>query len=420
MKWRELTAEGVSARPAHRREPTAEEPSSEPDHRAAAARVLQELGPCLFASLPRIDQRHKAGQYVQGLLAAEGRKTLRNIAAQLGGEAAQQSVHHFISGSSWEWEPVRQSLGRSAERLVGPQAWVVRSTLIPRSGAQAAGVARHFLPHLGRTAKAQQALGAWLTSERAAVPVDWRLVLPRSWRDDPGRRARANLPADVKVSTAGEYVRDSVPGAVGSWALPRLPVVLDVPQLCPYELVSGRDGTGRPLIMSVCPDTVLTLDEAVLPGAGTQEMPAWRIVDSMKRLWHRTKVPGPGGGGVEGMLAAVPVKAWVADCAGDGPPFLRALLLAEWSAADRRPTWFWLTEATDVPPAHLLRLTRLSGTVTREFTEVSERVGMRDFAGRSFQGWHRHMTLASVAHLAMATAAARHRAAAHGPLSGVA
>ncbi|MFD0383263.1 hypothetical protein ACFQ2B_15545 [Streptomyces stramineus] len=53
---------------------------------------------------------------------------------------------------------------------------------------------------------------------------------------------------------------------------------------------------------------------------------------------------------------------------------------------------------TEVPPAVLLRLGLLTERVDRDFSEVSNRVGAMDFEGRTFGGWHRHMTLSSVAH----------------------
>ncbi|CAM5640480.1 hypothetical protein SAURM35S_09798 [Streptomyces aurantiogriseus] len=38
--------------------------------------------------------------------------------------------------------------------------------------------------------------------------------------------------------------------------------------------------------------------------------------------------------------------------------------------------------------------------VARDLATVGDRVGLRDFEGRSFRGWHRHTTLAAVAHAA--------------------
>jgi hypothetical protein len=52
----------------------------------------------------------------------------------------------------------------------------------------------------------------------------------------------------------------------------------------------------------------------------------------------------------------------------------------------------------DEPPAELLALDRLTDRVDRDFARIADQVGIRDYAGRSYDGWHRHTTLASVAH----------------------
>lgn len=77
----------------------------------------------------------------------------------------------------------------------------------------------------------------------------------------------------------------------------------------------------------------------------------------------------------------------------------RMLLLGEWRPAGRPRRRLWLTNADAPSVLTALRLTRLPGVVVRDFAAISESVGVRDFGGRSFPGWHRHITLASVAHL---------------------
>ena len=42
----------------------------------------------------------------------------------------------------------------------------------------------------------------------------------------------------------------------------------------------------------------------------------------------------------------------------------------------------------------------LSRRVERDLAEVSDGLGIRDFEGRSYRGWHHHMTMVSLAHAA--------------------
>ncbi len=74
--------------------------------------VLADLCSVFFASLPRSDQRRRGLEYIRGLLNARGRKSIRNIATVLGGPGTEQSLHHFVSSSPWDWRPVRRSVAR--------------------------------------------------------------------------------------------------------------------------------------------------------------------------------------------------------------------------------------------------------------------------------------------------------------------
>jgi hypothetical protein len=78
--------------------------------------VVTEIGAILLSVFRGQDQRQKAEQYLRGLLFAKGRKSIRNIAAHAGGPAAEQSLHHFISSSTWDWRPLRAGLAAYLER----------------------------------------------------------------------------------------------------------------------------------------------------------------------------------------------------------------------------------------------------------------------------------------------------------------
>lgn len=68
------------------------------------------------------------------------------------------------------------------------------------------------------------------------------------------------------------------------------------------------------------------------------------------------------------------------------------------------PDEVWLTDLLDARPAELVALAASARTVEESFARITDPVGARDFTGRTFEGWHRHLTLVSVAHAARATA----------------
>ncbi|MFE3074372.1 IS701 family transposase [Streptomyces sp. NPDC059247] len=350
----------------------------------------------LFDSLPRNDQRSKAGEYVAGLLAARGRKTLRNVAEQLGGQGARkQSVHHFISDSSWEWEPVRRALALRADELLGSRALVVRPTVVPKAGGYSVGVAEYFVPQLGRTVTGQQSFGAWLAAPAAAVPVNWQLVLSADWVEDLSRRQRAHIPESSRALSPEENAGDVALRAAR--ALTRvLPVVLDAPGLDPLSLGRRLGSAGVPLVQRVERCLRLRVDPLALPGHGELPLTAGRLVGALRWLWRPR---APLACGARSLSMAVPVMLPGAVGAGG-----RRLLVAQWPASDLSAARLWLADVR-MRPADVLGLARLVEVVDRDDRVVAAQVGLRDFTGRSFQGWHRHITLASVAHLAHVRAA---------------
>ncbi|WP_431780683.1 IS701 family transposase [Streptomyces chumphonensis] len=362
--------------------------------------LVGSLCESLFASLLRRDQRVKAESYVRALLAAEGRKTLRNIAEQMGGESAQQSVHHFISSSSWDWSAVRRSLVQRVEREIAPRAWVVRPLVIPKAGPHSVGVGQQFVPHLGQTVNAQQAYGAWLATEGASVPCNWRLVLPDSWLTDPLRRSRACIPATSRTAGLEECAGDAVRQVAGDPA-PRRPVVVDAKGLDASRAVR-HFGAGRaPFLLRIGPQTRVRVDSSRLHAYCDAPVAAEQLVTTMKQFRRQAEVHFRGGVTHSGVTAAIPV---VVDGVRGRLPML---LLADWPVAGHGPAALWLARPGGMPLPGLLRLARLADTVERDSAQISEGIGIRDFAGRSFQGWHRHITLASVAHLAVVLSGAR-------------
>lgn len=341
-------------------------------------------------------------EYIRGLLGATGRKTLRNIAQQIGGESARQSVHHFISGSSWDFDEIRRDLALAVARMIQPEAWVVKPAFIPKAGMDSVGVDKQFVPHLGQTITGQQAFGAWLASAEAAVPVNWRLVLSERWLANPDRRRRASIPQEIGVAPLEESASDVVLSAIGDWGMTPHPVILDSEGLHAGECFQRFDRAGVPLVMRIEPTVPVRIDGHMLQGYSDREVPAGQLVDSTKRL--RQPVEWQGARVGRDVAAVIPVVLRDPDQGADIP----LLLLAHWSFTQRRRLRLWLSSATELPVATALALTELTDAVDRDFTLISENVGIRDFAGRSFQGWHRHVTMASVAHLVALLAGPEH------------
>lgn len=366
---------------------------------ASPESVLEELSTVLFESLPRSDQRRRGMEYVQGLLGVEGRKSIRNISSLFGGEAAEQSLHHFISGSTWDWSPVRRALARHLEEIVPARAYVLRPMVIPKAGDSSVGVDRRFDPGRGQMMNAQQAVGVWAVSDEHSTPVNWRLHLPEAWLDDATRRRQASIPESASPETMDQCCVEAYSGTVRDWGLPARPAVMDAREADVTGVVGGLRAAGAPMLLRVSANLRLAAIDPGLPRTAAEtEMTAHQLMLVARPLRQPIIQRGPDGGGVHAGLTAA-VKVRLSPRTSRRPSRNSDLvLLGVGENGGRWPGELWLTNITDLHPAQLLRLTRVIRRVEQDFAKIAERVGIKDFSGRSFNGWHRHATLASAAH----------------------
>ncbi|MFE2524002.1 IS701 family transposase [Streptomyces sp. NPDC059382] len=366
--------------------------------------VVFELCSGLFASMPRSDQRMKAIHYVRGLLGAEGRKSIRNIATLLGGDAAEQSLHHFISSSTWDWTPVRRALAQHIERVSPPQAYVVHPMIIPKAGETSVGVERRFVPELGQVINAQQAVGVWAAAHDWSSPLHWRLHLTHRWLEDENRRSQAAIPETTVQESLAQCSVEAYLAMIRDSGLPVRPLVMDARNADVLSTVHRLRAAGTPWLLRVDPSVRLTVLEPTFPRRGAS-MTTQQI---MSTAWHMRQLeprraPGPEAQlrGIRRPGSLVAVSATLtADTRRPGgrPGVAEELLLLGISDGGQLPAELWLTDLTGVRPVELTQLIRLTHRVDRDLAEVADQVGIRDFSGRSFNGWHRHATLASAAH----------------------
>jgi len=366
--------------------------------------VLAELCPVLFASLPRSDQRRTGAQYLQGLLGVRGRKSIRNLATGLGPQANEQSLHHFINSSTWDWTPMRRALGHYVMRAAPPKAWVVRPMVVPKAGQHSVGVDRRFFPALGQVVNAQQAIGVWASSGKLSAPVGWRLHLPRAWLEDMPRRNKALIPDELGAESMGDCAVEAVLELTRDLGLPARPVLLDAREADAVTIVRRLSAAGLASLVRIGGDLHLCPTEPVVAKHAHRLLPPEVILNASPQLRRPvTWTDHPAASAVRTSLVAA-VRVTLPEAADAPNPGL--VLLGVGAPRREWPAQLWLTDLVNAQPAALLWLSRLIERVDRDCDGVGARVGIRDFTGRSFGGWHRHMTLASAAH-AVATVAAQ-------------
>ncbi|MDX3747945.1 transposase [Streptomyces sp. AK08-02] len=366
-------------------------------HRTAELRRhREEFLETLFSSLSRRDQRVRGEHYLRGLLLAEGRKSVRNIALSLGWPDEEQRLHHFICGSTWDWKPMRAAHAGFLDRLCPPQAWVLHAVTIPKDGEHTVGVDRFLDPQAGRSVSGQRAFGAWYASTAFSAPVNWKLFMPRHWIDDEALRGRADIPPAVGYESMERCAADTVLEAARDWPVAPRPVLMDLRADADWQSARRLAAGGLPVVARIAASTRFVVDDPGLPGFDEWPVPAASILESARFSRRAVDWADPGGSGSVHTSSVAAVRVRVA---GAGLGHQRPLvLLGEWRHEQEGPAQVWVSDLADTTPADLLKLTKLTRKVALDRSLGADRTGARDFVGRSFCGWHRHMTLASAAH----------------------
>jgi SRSO17 transposase len=391
-----------------------------PGELAAVRGRLEGFADDIFASLPRTDQRARGACYLRGLMLDGRRKSVEPMAARLGGEVHYQALHHFVAVSPWDWRPVRRRL---AERLVaelGPTAWAVDDTSFPKDGEHSVGVQRQYCGTLGKTANCQLGVSVNAVTEQASCPLDWRLFLPESWEADARRRAACHLPDSVHHRPKWQLVLDMV-DELGTWGLVPPVLVADGGYGEVGEFRQGLDDRKLGYVVQVKADTSAYPEQTrptVAPYAGRGRRPRPRYRDKPPSLKQLALAAGSQAGieliwrrGSKGLqrsrflarrvrpAGVTPRRQAAARADGVGWELPARWLLVEWPANKAEPVKYWLSNLPETTPlVELVRLGKLRWRVEQDYRELKGALGLDHFEGRSFKGWHHHVSLVSAAH----------------------
>nr|WP_168720612.1 transposase [Streptomyces sp. SAT1]ANO42427.1 transposase [Streptomyces sp. SAT1] len=360
----------------------------------------------LFGHLTRADQRRWAHAYLEGLLSTPGKKSVRRLAAAVSASpTAGQSLQQFVNSSPWEWDPAREELTRWAEDRARPRAWTLGRAVLPKRGDRSVGVQRCFVAASGRTLNCQQAIGLFLATDSGHLPVDWHLLLPERWAGDQQLRRQARIPAAEEHRPLWEHALSLVDTAAARSRHAPVPAVADLSD-CQEAglLVRGLSRRRHGFVIAV-PRRLPVEPHGPVAAPNPRTAPGPAVPQTAERvLWSRsvrrphTAVVGSAAGRQRHVrIVSCLVRL---DSAREEPLSARTFyrLFARWVPDQQRFDRMWLTNLVDHRIDELLALAALQAGTDATVTTLEEDFGLCDFEGRSFPGWHHHMTLVSAAY----------------------
>src|SRR5437764_9146718 len=391
----------------------------------------------MLGGLARKDQRAAGELYVRGLLADGRRKSMQPMAERLGVD--HQRLQQFITSSTWDYVVVRRNVARWFAASQPAVALVVDDTGFAKDGTASPCVARQACGTLGKTGNCQVGVSVHLVNEHASCAANWRLFCPQSWDDtalgEPvaaacaaRRREQARIPGQVrhgeKWRLALEMI-DEMTGPGGWDVLERSaggarPVVAaDAGYGDNTTFRLELQNRGWRYVVAVKGTTSARPRDAVpemmaYGGRGRPSVPRYRAKPANLRqlalasagqirpvTWRQgTKAShGNADAAMTSWFLAIRVRPANRDIPrGPDGSLPDCWLLAEWPPEADEPTDYWLSNLPeDTPVAELVRLAKIRWRIEHDYRELKTGLGLDHFEGRSWTGWHRHVTLAAAA-----------------------
>ena len=345
---------------------------------------LRQLADRLARHFVRSEPRRRVFAYLRGLLAPVARKNGWQL-AEAAGDRTPDAVQDFLSRVRWDAEAVRDDLrAYVVEHLGDPQAvLVLDETGFLKKGTKSVGVQRQYSGTAGRIENCQIGVFLAYISRRGQAFIDRALYLPESWAEDWARRAEAGVPETITFRTKPELGRAMLERAFAA-GVPCAWVVGDSVYGRDHRLRRSIAQHGRGYVLEVSRDQQLGF-KRVETWAAEFAPEAWQRLSAGEgakgpRLydWAYRAFPGAASGWHQGLLVR------------------RSLGKADELA-------FYLTYAPET--SGLLDLVRVAGlrwSIEVCFEAAKGEVGLDQYEVRRWDGWHRHVTLALLAHAYLA------------------
>jgi SRSO17 transposase len=332
--------------------------------------------------------------YAMGILGEHERKSVEPLAAAAAedpdeAQRAHDHLLHFIGQSEWEDAPIREFAARHAvhamESLERISAWVIDDTGFMKQGRESPGVQRQYTGSVGKIANCQIGVSLTLCTPTEHVPVDMQLYLPEAWTKDRIRCEKAKIPADLEFRPKWQIALEMMQSAVEK-GLPKGVALADAAYGNVGEFRAGLRWLDFEYAVGVNATTVVT--RATTAARSSQPMSVEALARSLPRSAFRATTWKQGSRrALWSRFAMLQVDAGNADGG-------HHWLLIEWPEAEKAPSHYTLAHLRKAPSRkHLVRITKERWRTERVYEDLKGELGLDHYEGRSFRGWHHHVTV---------------------------
>jgi SRSO17 transposase len=371
-----------------------------------------------FADLfARSETREQAAKYLRGLLAPVERKNGWQVAEAVG-DATPDRTQRLLYRADWDADAARDILQDVVRGTFGAPdgIGVVDETGILKKGAGSVGVQRQYSGTAGKVENCQIATVLTYASAKGHVFLDRRLYLPEGWCADAERRKKAQVPPEVTFQTKPEQAIAMLEHAWARGVSMRWVTGDEVYGDAP-RLREAIQKSGRWYVLAVSSTAPVWTERPPVeePSRPTRGRP---------RTKARLAPDAPPPTTVAALVATWPAEQWDRFSVAEGEKGPRVYdwgrvrvvesrdqlpgpdvwLLARRSVSDPTEVAYYLAWAP--PDATLRELAQVAATrytVEQCIEEAKGEAGLDEYEVRLWPSWHRHVTLAMMAHAWLAS-----------------
>lgn len=375
----------------------------------------------LAVGLGHMDRHAGLKGYCTGLMLPLSRKSVEPMAARvdpLHASARHQSLHHFVAKAEWSDD---EMLRRVSQWVVpkmdmsGGGFWIIDDTGFPKKGKHSVGVARQYCGVLGKQDNCQVAVSISLATEQASVPVAYRLYLPKEWAQDPERRQKTGIPADIGFATKNEIALQQLETLLAEGA-PKYCVLADAGYGVDQAFRQRLTELGLPYVVGIKSSVVVwppglePLPPKRYSGMGRPPVMPRRTQRrqpvSVKDLAHALPASAfqtiswrqGTNEMLSGRFAAVRVRHAGGNI-GKARLHPEQWLLIEWPAGDADPLKYYLsTLPDDIALNDLVAQAYMRWRIERDYQDLKQELGLGHYEGRGWRGFHHHAALSIAAY----------------------
>jgi len=367
---------------------------------AAAAR-LEQFFERIGVHLKDRRKRESFAMYAFGIFGDAERKSAEPIAARSCADPDQtNNVHskllYFLGRSAWDDRAVRLEAARYAIEAVQKRepitTWIIDDTGFLKQGTHSVGVQRQYTGSAGKITNCQLGVSLAVATGSEQIPLDCELYLPTAWTDDPRRRREARIPDSVTFKTKTTLALEMIERAARN-GIPGDVVLADSAYGDSTDFRNAVRTLGFDFAVCVLPTLgVVRLDRRDRINAKREsvaELAAALPKKAFRRLTWRDGTRRP----LRSRFAFVRVKT----THDDGIPLADReplWLVAEWPEGEAKPTKFVLTTLPRrMSHKQIVRILKERWRTERMYEDLKGELGLDHFEGRSFPGWHHHVSV---------------------------